>query len=310
MRGCGTVFNTNTGPLSEDEINTLNQLERIALKWEYSARHLKAFVVKCREQQTTEGIGEMVAFTFNAQQHQPRYGGGGEQLPPGEKYKGVIVAAEPVNTTDQAGNVKGGYLAFTLTPIEGALAGMKHIDRLNLHHTNPKTVEIANEQMSAYCHVLGVFNVQDTNQLLNIPFLFDIGWQKGQEPSQERPNGGFTEVKAIYDINGNAPGKAGSGPQPTAAPQTPPPAGVAPQSPPPAQPPAQQPPAQQWGGQPAPAQQPPAQPPAQQWGGQQQPPAQQPPAQPQPAAPAGWGAPQPGTTPPQTGPGPWGGPQQ
>jgi hypothetical protein len=294
--------------LSEQEIEQLNQLERISLKWEFQARHLRDLVQRCREQQSTEGIGEMVAFTFNAQQFTPRYGGGGEQLPPGEKYKGVIVNAEPVNTTDAQGQVKGGYLALTLTPIEGPLQGQKHIDRLNLHHTNPKTVEIANEQMAAYCHVLGQYNIVDTNQLLNIPFLFDIGWQKGQEPSNERPSGGYTEVKAIYDINGNAPGKAGQGaaPQqqaPQQAPpaqQAPPPAGVAPAGQWGGQPPAQQPPQQQ---------QPPAQQPPAQAGGWGQAPPQQPAQPPQQAAPAAgqWGG---APAQPPAGGSPWGGPQQ
>jgi len=315
MRGCGTVFNINPVPLSAEEIETLNQLERIASKWEFQARHLRELVLKCHEEQSTEGIGDMVAFTFNAQQFSPRYGGVNEQLPPG-KYKGVLVNAEPVNTTDQAGNVKGGYLALTATPIEGPLSGQKHIDRLNLHHTNPKTVEIANEQMSAYCHVLGVYSIQATEQLLNIPFLFEVNWQRGQEPSQERPNGGFTQITAIYDINGNAPGKAGSGPPaqaqnppPAQPPMQPPPQQPAPAQPaPPAQP---QPPAQPtpagWG-QP-PAGQPVApQPPQQAWGA----PAGQPPAQ-QPAAPpaAGWQqqpAQQPGANPQPPGAAPWGGP--
>lgn len=283
--------------LSESEIEQLNQLERISLRWEFQARHLRDLVQRCREQQTTEGLSEMVAFSFNAQQYTPRYGGGGEQLPPGD-YVGVIVNAEPVNTTDAQGQVKGGYLALTLTPTEGALASQKHIDRLNLHHTNPKTVEIANEQMSAYCHVLNQFNVQDTNQLLNIPFRFTIGWQRGQEPSQERPNGGYTEVKAIYDINGNPPGKAGSGPSPQPAqPPAQPPANVQPVQ-------SAQPPAGQWGSAA------PAQPPAQTGGGW----GQQPPAQPPVAAPASapggqWnGAPAQPTAAP--GAAPWGGPQQ
>src|ERR1051325_8662841 len=55
--------------------------------------------------------------------------------------------------------------------------------------------------------------MQQTEQLHNIPFLFDVGFQKGQEPSEANPNGGFTEIKALYDINGNSPDKAGSGPQ-------------------------------------------------------------------------------------------------
>lgn len=167
----------------------------------------------------------MVAMAFNAQMYTPTYGGGGNNLPPG-KYKGVIV-----DTSAEQSTKGGGFLKFTLTPIEGPLAGQKHDDRLNLHHTNPQTVEIANKQLSAYCHVLGKYQFNDTQELVNIPFCFEVGYQKGEEPSEAKPNGGYTEVKAIFDINGNAPGKAGAGPaaQPQQAqPPAQPPAGVAP----------------------------------------------------------------------------------
>lgn len=298
MSACGTVFKDEPqGELTEEEIYILNDLERLALRNQFNAGQLLEVVYKCRQQQTIEGLAEMVAFTFNAQQYTPRYGGGSnEQLPPG-KYTGVIVSAEPVNTTDAGGNIKGGYLALTLTPTEGALVGQKHIDRLNLHHSNPKTVEIANEQMSAYCHVLGQFSIADTNQLCNIPFQFEIGWQKNNEPSQEKPNGGYTEVKAIFDVNGNPPGKAGSGPQ-VQQQQQPmqqqPPAQVAPaqQQQPMQQQPAQQPQGGGWGGQPQ-QQQPMQQQPAQQqqpqqngggWGGA--------PANNAGGQPAAWGGPQ------------------
>jgi hypothetical protein len=224
----------------------------------------------------------MVAFSFNAQQFKPNYGGGGSNLPPG-KYKGVIVDTSQ-EKVEKGGAVVGGFLALQLTPIEGPLAGQKHTDRLNLHHVNPKTVEIANEQMSAYCHVTGEYNIVDTAQLHNKPFIFEIGFQKGQEPTTEKPEGGYTEVKAIFDINGNSPGKAGSGPQaqaqPVAQPAAQPPAGVAATS--------------GWGA-PAvdtnvamPAAQPAAQPAAGNgggWGG----PAAQPAAQPAAALPPGWG---------------------
>lgn len=151
----------------------------------------------------------MVAFTFNAAQHKPQYGGGGGGLPPG-KYKGVIVDSRLENV-EKNGQITGGYMALDLTPVEGPLVGQKQTDRLNLHNTNRQTVEIAEKQLSAYCHVLGVFNFVDTQQLHNKPFLFEIGFQKGHEPSPEKPNGGYTEVKKIADINGNEPGKAGTG---------------------------------------------------------------------------------------------------
>lgn len=280
MRGCGTTF-----VLSEGERFELNQLERIAARHEFIAVHLKHAVEQCRQQQTMEGIGDMVAFAFNAQAFTPSYGGGGANLPPG-KYKGVIVDTRQEKTNDG----KGGYLALDLTPIEGPLAGQKHTDRLNLHNLNPQTVEIANKQLSAYCYCVGQFNIQDTVQLHNIPFYFEIGFQKGHEPTAEKPEGGYTEVKAIYDINGNSPGKTGgtaavaAAPAPVAAP----PAAVAPTAAP----------AAGWGAPapaeapaPAPAAAPPAAaPPAAAWGGP--PAAETPAAASAPAAsalPPGWG---------------------
>lgn len=234
----------------------------------------------------------MVAMNFNSQQYTPQYGGGGG-LPAGPNgedvmYKVMIVSSQPENTTDNFGNVKGGYLAFELASIEGPTQGTKQIDRINLHHTNPKVVEIANKQLSAYCHVLGKFQFNDTAELHNIPFMIKVGLQKAPNPNN------YTEVKGVYDINGNEPGKAGSGPQagqPSAPPPNGPPAGgVQPQG--------------QWGGQ---------------AGGQPQ---QQPQGQPQGQA-GGWGQPQGGgqpqgqggypvdnnVQPPQQGGQGWGAPQ-
>lgn len=172
----------------------------------------------------------MVAYSFNAQQHTPQYGGGGG-LPAGPngenvRYKVMLTGSAPENTTDQFGNVKGGYLAFELQSVEGPTQGQKQIDRINVHHTNPKVVEIANNQLSAYCHVIGKFQFQDTQELHGIPFMAEIGLQKEPNPNK------YTEVKALFDINGNEPGKAGAGPQantgqpPQGPPSGPPAAGV------------------------------------------------------------------------------------
>jgi hypothetical protein len=217
--------------LTDKEKETLASIDRLASKHEAIANLLRNAITKCYQYQSTEGLDEMVAMSFNSQQFQPNYGGGGANLPPG-KHKVVIVDSRGEQNTSGT----GGFLALDLTPIEGPLVGQKHTDRLNLHHTNPKVVQIANEQLSAYCHVLGKFQFNDTAELHNIPFVVEIGWQKGHEPGSEaHPNGGYTEVKTLYDVNGNTPGKAGSGPAPAAAPAQPPatpPAGVAPVAPP------------------------------------------------------------------------------
>lgn len=211
---------------------------------------------------------------FNAQQYDPTQGVGG--LPVGKHP--VIIESSEVKANSKN---DGGYLQLNLKIIDGPSAGSVGAYRLNLYHQNQQTVEIAHRQLSAVCHVVGVFNVQDTQQLHNIPFIVEVDFQKGDEARQK----GYTEVKRVFDINGNEPGKAGQGQQ-QAQPQ-----GFGQQQP--AQQPQQPQGGAAWGQQP---QQPAAQPqqpgngPA--WGGQ---PAQQPQ---QPAAPAGNGAPA------------WGQPQQ
>ncbi len=197
---------------------------------------------------------------FNAQQFDPTQGGG--SLPIGRHP--VIIESSEVKA-NKAND--GGYLQLNLKLIDGPQTGTTGPYRLNLYHSNPQTAEIAHRQLSAICHCVGVFNVQDSGQLHNIPFIIEVGFQKGQEPGTNPEAKGYTEVRRVFDINGNEPGKAGQG-APAAQP---------------AQQPAQQ--AQQpqggdaWGQQPA--QQPAAQPQgnAPAWGGgqpaQQQQPAQQ-----------------------------------
>ena len=203
---------------------------------------------------------------FNAQQYDPTQGGG--SLPVGRHP--VIIESSEVKA-NKAND--GGYLQLNLKLIDGPQMGTTGVYRLNLYHSNPQTAEIAHRQLSAICHVIGVFNVQDTQQLHNIPFIVEVDFQKGEEARQK----GYTEVKRVFDINGNEPGKAGQG-QPAAQPQG---FGQQPQQP------AQQPGA--WGGQQAPAQQPAAAPQQPQgapaWGQPQQPAAA-------PQQPAAWGQPQ------------------
>ena len=208
---------------------------------------------------------------FNAQQFDPTQGGG--SLPVGRHP--VIIESSEVKA-NKAND--GGYLQLNVKLIDGPQMGTTGAYRLNLYHSNPQTAEIAHRQLSAICHVVGVFNVQDSAQLHNIPFIIEVGLQKGEEAAQK----GYTEVKKVFDINGNEPGKAGQG----AAQAQPQGQGGFGQ-----QQPAQQP--QQ------PAQQPAAQP-AAAWGQQPQQPAQQPAAQPG----AAWGQQQGGAAP--AGGAPWG----
>lgn len=202
---------------------------------------------------------------FNAQQYDPTQGVG--SLPIGKHP--VIVESSEVKA-NKAND--GGYLQLNLRIIDGPQQGTTGAYRLNLYHSKQQTVEIAHRQLSAICHVIGVFQVTDSSQLHNLPFLIEVG------PQRNDPQ--YTEVKKVFDMNGNEPGKAGAG-APAAQPQQQQPQGGAGFG--------QQPQGQNggaWGGQP---QQQPAQQPAggAAWGGQQQP-AQEPAQQPQGDQPA-WG---------------------
>lgn len=228
MRGCGTVFNDEPADFEAEE-EVRENLQRLANRLRWRADQLDIAITHCRNKNSNTGLTEMVAFTFNAQQYTPSFGGGGEQLPPGKGYKVVAVEAGK----DDAASGQGGFVFVKVAVVDGPLSGKTQMLRFNLHHTSAKTVEIANEQFSALCHVVGQYQIQDLDQLLNRPFLIDVDWQKGNEPGGPKggETGGYTEVKALYDLNGNKPGKGG-GANANAQPQqqqqafTPPPAQV------------------------------------------------------------------------------------
>ena len=243
---------------------------------------------------------------FNAQNYNPEQSTGG--LPIGKHP--VVVDSSEVKPNKEN---NGGYLQLNLKIIDGPQTGTVGAYRLNLYHSNQQTVEIAHRQLSAVCHVTGQFMLQDSAQLHNIPFIVEVAPQKNDAQ--------YTEVKKVFDIHGNEPGKAGHGQaaaqpaqapvgfasqQPAQKPQQPAaaPAWGAPQGQPAAQPAPAQGGAPAWGQapqqQPAAAPQQPAGAPA--WG--QQAPAQQP-AQAPAAAPAGW---QQGAAPAGGNP-PWGAPR-
>lgn len=175
----------------------------------------------------------------------------GGQLPVG-KHPVIIVDSEVKPTKDNS----GGMLVLELSIIDGPSKGQRGNYRLNLYNASQQAVEIAQRQLSAICHVTGVFKVQDSSQLHNIPFMVDVALQKDKEAAAK----GYTEVVRVYDRNGNEPGKAGAGA----------PAPMQQQGQP-------QPQANAWGGAPGggqPQQQQPPQQPQQQgngngWGGQQ-----------------------------------------
>lgn len=148
----------------------------------------------------------MPAFQFNSQGVEPQYGGAGG-LPLG-KHPVVIVGTQLKPTKpDASGQSKGGYLEIEMEAIDGPAKGQRTFDRLNLHNQSEVAVRIANQQLAAYCHVTGVYAFNQTEELHGKPFVVEM--------VARRDNPNQTEVGKLFDMNGNEPGKAGSGGQPT-----------------------------------------------------------------------------------------------
>jgi len=135
---------------------------------------------------------------FDATQFDPSQGI--PSLPVG-KHPVVISASEIKATT--AGD--SGMLELELSIIDGPAKGQKGAYRLNLYNKSEKAVEIAHRQFSAICHVTGVYRVTDSQQLHNIPFVVEVALQKDPEAAAK----GYTEVKRVFDMRGNEPGKQG-----------------------------------------------------------------------------------------------------
>lgn len=133
---------------------------------------------------------------FNATQFDPTQSAG--SLPIG-RFPAILTKSEitPVKTND------GGMLVYTVECIDGPHKGASGPYRLNLYNASPKAVEIAQRQFAALCWVTGQQNVEDSAQLHGTPFIMEVGLQRGEEAVEK----GYTEVKKVFDINGNEPSK-------------------------------------------------------------------------------------------------------
>lgn len=156
----------------------------------------------------------MVALTTDLSQFTPQYGSNNNSLPIG-KYKVIIENTKLVPT--KAGNAN--RLVIEMRVVEGQLSNALVNDGLNIQHPDPQTSRIANQQLAAYAAVTGRPGCRDTVEMHNVPFIIEIGPQKDQPE--------YTEVKRLFDLNGNPPGQGSVQPQQAAA-VAPPPQGFAP----------------------------------------------------------------------------------
>lgn len=184
--------------LTEDDIAILNNWRSIGDRWRVTSERIYAAVEFCFKQRTMKGIEEM-DFAFDPTGINPNFGGG-PGLPVG-KHPVTVTKSEGKPTKDNT----GGYLELTLTAFDGPAKGGSIALRLNVHNTSEAAVRIAKEQLAAICAVAGVGPFQNTQALHDKPFIIEVVPQKN-DPK-------YTEVGAVFDMNGNEPGNAAPGGQ-------------------------------------------------------------------------------------------------
>jgi hypothetical protein len=131
--------------------------------------------------------------TFDASQVDPNQPH--ETLPPGD-YRVQIIASEMRVT--KAGN--GQYLWLEMDVLDGAMAGKKLFDRLNLVNPNRQAEEIAQRTLSAICHAVGRMQVADSEELHFKPMVVKVMVDKE----------GYNQIKG-YKAVSNTPTASGHG---------------------------------------------------------------------------------------------------
>ena len=93
-----------------------------------------------------------------------------DPLPAGE-YLCMVIDSDVKPTK----NGNGHYAQMTLQVIDGEFNQRLLWDRINIQNQNQIAQEIGQKQLSALCHAVGVLQVQDTEQLHNIPVVVKLG---------------------------------------------------------------------------------------------------------------------------------------
>ena len=154
-----------------------------------------------------------IGFAFDANSVQPStpY----EALPQGDYEVMIVDSAMESNKANT-----GQFLKLQLQVISGPRTNAVLFVRLNLINPNPKAVEIAQRDLSAICHAVGVLQVTDSAQLHNRPFIAKV-------TVKEDPQYGLSnEVKGYKPMGqaqqpapvASAPAYAAPPPVPAAAP--------------------------------------------------------------------------------------------
>lgn len=122
----------------------------------------------------------MANFSFNVANVEPQQPRAYGPLPAGEHE--MIITKSDVKPT-KAGT--GHYLELEMQVVSGESSGRRHWERLNVDNPNKTAQDIAEAALASLCVAVGVQELQDTEQLHDIPFIAHVEIDR-KEPDRNK----------------------------------------------------------------------------------------------------------------------------
>lgn len=136
----------------------------------------------------------MVQFAYDATQHEPEVGY--KALDAGW-YTVSVTKTELVPTKKEGGLM----LVCSYTVLDGPALGKSITNRFNVKNNNKQAEDISARELSALCHCIGVYRMEETTQLHGIPFQVQVNKTEGEK-------GENNDVTGYLDAAGNPPSRA------------------------------------------------------------------------------------------------------
>jgi len=119
----------------------------------------------------------MARFNFDVAEYEEESKGGNFELLPIGEYQFMCV--ECVEKDTKAGT--GTYLAATMEIIDGEYTSRKVWFNFNINNPSAKAESIGRGQVRAWAKACGKPDVEDTDDLIEVPFSAVLGIQKGKD---------------------------------------------------------------------------------------------------------------------------------
>lgn len=100
-----------------------------------------------------------------------------ELIPDGTEAVAVITSSEVKKTKDGTGQ----YINLKFELIDGAYKGRVVFEKLNIQNKNEKAMKIAYETLAKICNAVGKTQIQQSEDLHDIPIKIKIGLTKEQD---------------------------------------------------------------------------------------------------------------------------------